>query len=366
MKSLLRHLAAGLLLVPALLQAHGGEDHEHPPEPAPAVSSGDRAQRLSDGSVFLPKAVQRQLSVRTVVAATGRLPLTVQLNAHVVMNPNSGGRVQATQAGRLEGGPRGLPLPGQRVVKGELLARVQPTLDSVERGNRDAQLAELRAELPLVQQRVTRYRELEGSIPKKELQAAEAEARGLQQRIAALQGVTASAEALRAPVSGVIASARAVSGQVVSAGELLYEIIDPAALLVEALVYEPALARQLGPATISGQQGSLTPIGSGGALRAGALPVLFRANGVSGLALGQSLHITAQTGRMLEGIALPAAAVVRNQGNESTVWLHEAAERFRAHSVRVQIIDAERVAVQGITPGTRVVVSGATLLNQIR
>lgn len=364
MKSLLRLMAVSLLLLPPGLHAHGGEDHEH--APTPTISQGDRAQRLSDGSVFLPKLAQRQLGVRTVLAVTSQLPLTVQLNAHVVMNPNAGGRVQATQAGRIDGGRRGLPLPGQRVRKGELLAQIYPALDSLERGNRDAQLAELRAQLPPLQQRITRYRELEGSIPKKELQAAEAEARGLQQRMAALQSITSSPELLRAPVSGVIASAHALSGQVVNAGELLYEIIDPAALLVEAQVYEPALADQLNQATINGQPGTLTLVGRGGALRAGALPVLFRTSGISGLALGQSLLITARTGRTLEGVALPAAAVVRNQANESTVWLHEAAERFRALRVQVQVVDADRVAVQGVPPDARVVVRGATLLNQIR
>ena len=76
------------------------------------------AQRLPDGSLFVPKAVQRQLGLRHVLAHIDDLAATVEFNGKVIADPNAGGRVQATQSGRLEAGPKGLPTLGRKVVKG--------------------------------------------------------------------------------------------------------------------------------------------------------------------------------------------------------------------------------------------------------
>lgn len=368
-------LLLGSTLVSLQTIAHGGEDHDHAETPAAAPAaakqglalSGERPQRLADGSVFVPKESQRRLLIRTALTQVRTLPVTVELNAHVVMDPNASGKVQSTQSGRLEAGPRGLPTLGQRVKKGQLLARVVPAISSLERGNQRAQIAELNAQLPVAQKRLARYRELEGTIARKDVDAAQAEVQSLRQRIAALSRGVDAAEALVAPVDGVIASANAVNGQVVDAQAVLFDIVDPKRLLVEALVYDPNLATQLTSATIAGESAPLRFIGAGAVLREGALPVLFRAqNADVRLALGQSLKLRAQTRKTLTGTPLPAAAVVRNAANETVVWLHSAPELFRAQAVKAQPLDGERVAVTGLQPNQRVVVSGATLLNQIR
>jgi cobalt-zinc-cadmium efflux system membrane fusion protein len=63
---------------------------------------GNSPKRQPDGSVFLPKPSQRQLGVRTVVAEEKALPKTVELTGRVVADPNAGGKVQPTQAGRID------------------------------------------------------------------------------------------------------------------------------------------------------------------------------------------------------------------------------------------------------------------------
>ena len=64
-----KHLAAIagmlLLLAPGAAQSHEGHDHgvaQSTPQPA-----GDVAQRLADGSLFVPKPMQRILGIRTVL-----------------------------------------------------------------------------------------------------------------------------------------------------------------------------------------------------------------------------------------------------------------------------------------------------------
>lgn len=370
-----------LLCLPLRLTAHGDADHVHDHEtPAPAPVSAPaaavpattaaaalRPQRLPDGRVFLPKPAQHQLQIRTVVAQPAQLAQTVQLNAHVIMDPNFGGRVQASSSGRLLPGPRGLPLPGQRVRQGDVLARIEPLLSSPERAAQQAQLAEWRAQLTVARQRLQRLRELEGTVARKDILAAEAEVSSLQQRVQALDSGSTRVQELRAPVSGTIALASAITGQMVNSGDVLFDIIDPQRLLIEAQAYDSALAGQIEMASIAGETGQLQLVGSSGALRAGALPLLFRASGLQRpLALGQSLVVTVQTRQRQTGVALPASALVRTPANQDAVWVHEEAEYFRLQVIRQQALDGERVAVQGLRAGQRVVVSGATLINQIR
>jgi hypothetical protein len=58
---------------------------------------------------------------------------------------------------------------------------------------------------------------------------------------------------------------------------------------------------------------------------------------------------------------------VRNQNNETVVWIKSGAERFIAQPVEFKPLDARTVVViKGLSDENRVVVSGTSLLNQIR
>ncbi|MBK9574048.1 MAG: hypothetical protein IPO43_15600 [Rhodoferax sp.] len=54
---------------------------------AAPVGATAAAQRLPDGSVFVPKAMQRQLGIRTALAETRALSATVELNGRVMADP---------------------------------------------------------------------------------------------------------------------------------------------------------------------------------------------------------------------------------------------------------------------------------------
>ncbi|WP_460527470.1 efflux RND transporter periplasmic adaptor subunit [Chitinimonas naiadis] len=346
-------------------QAHEGHDHGDAAQTQPLA--GNRPQRLPDGSVFLPKQAQRRLALRTVLAEPGEFPQTVELNGHVVMNPSAGGKVQALLAGRIEAGAKGLPLPGQTVRKGELLAYIKPAVGSAERSGQLSQLAELRAAHSQAEKNVARLHELEGSVSRKEIEAAEAELASIKGRLAAVSAGVEGRDALLAPVSGVIASTNVVVGQVVEAKEVLFEVVDPKQLLIEAQAFDAALLDNLAGASLAGDGGALRYLGGSRALRDGALPLLFRVEGGSlNLALGQPVKVIAQIRAVRKGVALPAAVVVRNPANEAIVWLHVSAERFVPKPVKVTPIDGSRVVADGIEAGARVVTDGATLINQIR
>lgn len=172
-------------------------------------------QRLADGSLFVPKAVQRQLGLRTQLAELRDVPSSLELAGKVVANANAGGLVQAGQAGRVEAVGSSLPVLGQVVRKGEVLARLQPVINSLERGASQSQIAEVDAQLAIAERKVARYAELEGAVPQSVIDAAGLERDALRKRRGALHSGLTGAEALRAPISGVVSASNVVAGQVV-------------------------------------------------------------------------------------------------------------------------------------------------------
>ncbi len=351
--------------------AYAGPGHDHGNEAAPAASS-NAPKRLADGSVILPKLSQRQLGIRTVAVEEASLPKSIELTGRVVADANAGGKVQPTQAGRIEAGPRGLPTLGQAVRKGEVLAVVRASTSAIERANQQSQSTELKSNLELAKKRVARLEQLEGTVPAKDIEAARLEVSSLQQRSAAIGASVVALEALVAPVSGVIASAHVVLGQVVDAREVLFEIVDPSRLSIEASAFDAALVGNIASASIASSQGNvaLQFAGAGRTLREGAIPLLFRTEpgkGALPLAVNQPVKVVVQTKEVVKGFAVPTSAVVKNASNQDMVWVHTGAEIFVPRTVRVAPLSGSTMSVtDGLKAGDRVVSQGAPLVNQVR
>lgn len=384
------------ILTPLLLAnsafAHGDEDHSKKPtvvsKVGEAKKNGNNAlasrdatapQRLPDGSLFVPKVVQRQLQLRTIVAESDEWPQTIELNGKVIADPNAGGKVQASQAGRIESNGQSLPSLGQRVSKGQVLAYLRPVMSSLDRGNSTAILADLDAQLSIAEKKLQRYEALAEALPKATIETARYDAEALRKRKAAVEVSLYKMEALVAPVAGVISVANATAGQVVDARETLFEIIDPNRLMVEALSYETVQSGDVVRATAtwsinSNGSADATPelqlifVGGGQQMREQAIPLLFRVSGKNqSAAVGQTLQIFAQKRQHAEGVALPVAALFKLSNSQQMVWVHTEAERFVARSVQVKHLDPQRVVVtSGLQEGERILISGASLLAQVK
>jgi biotin carboxyl carrier protein len=364
--ALLAALAVASTPASASPGAHG-PNGEHLDGQATVSATG--LARLPDGSVNVPKLAQRRMAIRTVKAEQAAHPQTVQLNGRTAIDPNAGGRVQAPFAGRIEPGPGGLPVAGQAVRKGQVLARLVPVSSAAERGGQQAALADLRASRALLERRVARLDMLEGSVPRKDIEAARAELASVNGREQAIYGALSGREAIVAPADGVIAGAQVLAGQIVEPRDVLFDIVHPQRMLVEAATPDVSLAGRIHSASVAqAPQAALTLLGGARSLRDGALAVTFRASGQDlPLALGQPVTVLAQLKTAIQGIALPADAVVRNPANETVVWIKSGAMRFIAQPVQVQALDAHTVVVtRGLSPENRVVVQGAALINQIR
>ena len=357
--------------------AHG-PNGEHLDAASASVGAPASLHRLPDGHVQVPKLAQRRMQVRTLVAEPGTYPTTMVLNARVVMDPASGGVVQAAMAGRMEAPSGGLPAAGQTVRKGQVLAYIQPAMGGAERGSQRAALAEVRASRLQAEARVNRLKQLEGVVPRKDSEAAQWELQGLREREAALAQSLEGRQAVLASTDGVLASARVLNGQMVEPQAVLFEIVDPKRVLIEARVSDPTWASRISAASV--QQApdlALKLVGVARVMQEGAVPVTFRASASakangdpaasSQLAIGQPLTLVAEFGQRQEGIALPSEAVVRSPANEPIVWVKVSAERFAPQPVQAQPLDAQRVLVtRGLSANSRVVVQGASLINQIR
>jgi membrane fusion protein, heavy metal efflux system len=362
--------ALGLLIVAiAATDAQAGPGHDHGDE-APAAS-GNAPKRQSDGSVFLPKASQRLLAVRTLPAEQSSLPKTVELAGRVIADPNAGGKVQPTQAGRIEASSNGLPSLGQAVRKGQVLAVVRSSVSAIERANQTAASLDTQGGIELAKKRLARLEQLEGTVPQKDIETARAELQSLQQRSKAISGSAAAVETLVAPVSGVIAAINVVAGQVVDAREVLFEIVDPARLMIEANAFDASLLSNVASASVNlgSSSAPLRYVGAGRALREGAIPLIFRAEGANALplAVNQSIKVVVQTKEVIKGFAIPSGAVVKNPSNQDIVWVHTGAEQFAPRVVRFANLDGSRLTVlDGLAAGDRVVTQGAALVNQVR
>ena len=379
---------ATILLLSALnsnqVWSHGDDDHGDESKPvatAPLVQKSAHGQivmnepsiRLPDGGVFMPKSVQRQLGLRTKLAQKGDFPQVIEMNGHVAADPNAGGRVQTFQSGRIEAGPNGLVVLGQRVNKGQLLAYLQPASSSIERATQQSTLAELDSQESVLAHRYARLQKLEGSVPQKDIEQAGIELNSFKKRRGAIGG-SLSREALVAPVSGVISASNVVVGQVVEAREVLFEVVNPQRLSIEALAFDPLLINGLGKATALLNNGSLnlTYVGVGLTLKEQAMPVLFKVEAAKdgilpAVAIGQTVKVLAQTKVTKKGVAIPAVSVVRNAANETVVWVHETAEHFESRRIKTEPLDGDSVLVtNGLNGDERIVVQGASSLSQVR
>ena len=334
--------------------------------------TADIPQRLPDGTVFMPKETQRLLGVRTVLAGESNAAQTLQLSGQITFDPNGFGRVQAPVDGRIEMPPQGLlPLVGQRVEKGQVLAYLMPIVPTADRSSYESTLGEIETRIALAEQKLARISRIPGAVPQKDIDDTRAELDSLLRRRTAVRGTVRERHELVAPISGVISNSIAVPGQLANAREVIFEIVDPTKLWVEAIAYDAHVANDIEAARLkigNDEQLSLRFVSRGRALRQQGTPLHFSIdNPPETLSIGKSVMVIIQTRTKRSGIVLPQAAIVRTANGLHAVWTHTGAERFRPNVVKIQALDGDRVVIEsGLAPNARVVSEGAAILSQVR
>jgi hypothetical protein len=367
--ALLIALSTALAASAGVTWAHEGEDHGNAPR-APAGAGRDAAQRLGDGSVFVPKGTQRILAVRTVMTEPAVYRRAIELPGRIIPDPNASGYVQTPVGGRLSPPPGGFPRLGAPVRKGDTVAYVTPPLQAIDISDMRQRQGELDQQISIVERRLARYEQLApgGAVARSQLEDTRLELQGLRERRASLDKVRREPEALLAPVDGVIADGTPVAGQIAQTNSVVFHIVDPERLWVEALSFEALSGAQSATAMAGGKSLVLSYQGSGFADRNQSIPIHFAVEGsAAGLRAGQFVTVLATTEEERKGLAVPRASLVRSSSGQDVVYEHVAAERFEPRPVRVEPLDGERVFIAaGLSAGRRIVVQGAELLDHIR
>lgn len=372
-----RFVRAGLATLAAIggimLLYDGARSREADVAANAVASPVDAPRRLPDGRLFVPKPSQRLLEVRTVQLAEETAQRGVTLIGRTIADPNRTSLVQSIIGGRVLAPETGLPSIGQTVQKGDLLARIEPTMPQADRTTILERLGEVEQLISVAEARLRRARILVDKqvVAQSQVADAEIELEGLRRRREVLREIRVAPEELRAATPGVIAAARVVPGQVVQSQDVLFQIVDPGSIWVEALVYGELDPTGLDRATASfaGRASfGLRLIGFSRALQQQATIVHFAINGEPGhLSFGLPVTVTAAQGAPVSALILPKDAVVRSSSGEMIVWLRTAPELFEARPVRIAPFDAARVMVsEGIAAGDRIVVNAADLVNQVR
>jgi hypothetical protein len=375
-----RWAGAALALIMVLVLAASAFGQSIPqlgqPTIMPPVVGDTVPHRHPDGSVFLPKATQHILGIRTERALESEAARSHEIPGRVIADPNKSGRVQAVRDGRVEAAPHRLPYLGQTVKQDEVLAYLIPILSSFEESSLRQILAQIERDMALLVPRADALGVVNPNMPAGDatvhmMQELQIQSQGLtRQKDVVLAALNQKIE-IKAPVAGNVTAVSIVSGQIVAARDTLFEVADPGAAWVEAWSFDSATAERIAGATAIAEQGRelrLFFIGRGRVLQQQAVPLLFRVEqGAEKVSIGEVVRVVLADKDKQIGIILPASAVTPGPGNLPVVFEHTTPETFVPRIVQAVPLDAARVMVFGaVTQGMRLVTGGAGLIAQVR
>lgn len=376
--------AAVFALLAADARAHGGEVHAGEGAP-PAATAGP--------GIPFPKESQFLLDVRTAVVGLTPLETRSLAPGRVLPRLNGSAEIRAPFAGRLDASTR-LPMPGERVRKGQVLGIFEQNVGgteqlslAAERVRLQAELAQAEADVAQVRATVSRLEKLAGVVAEKEVVAARSElTKATQRESGARRGLSLLGsrrsgrgfvrQRFVAPISGVVAEVAVTLGQQVDAQGLLFTVVDPSVVWVEASIFPADLERAAGArsATVRVDAfpdrtfiGRVVSLGSTVDSHTQAVRALFEvANPEALLRPGMFADVALGSGKVREALAVPDDAVVESEGRRF-VYVKKGPESFESREVVLGARDGAVWEVRkGLAPGERVVVRGTYQLRSAK
>ncbi len=271
---------------------------------------------------------------------------------------------------------------GQRVRRGQELARLDPRDFQLSDQSAGAQLIAAKAQLENARSEYRRYEELakkgyvsQTDLERKRVELSAAEA----QHDQATSGLSLEKNrlvdtSLRADADGVVTAVQADVGEVVSAGQAVIRLAHDGAREIEVEFPEDrtALAKAAkAEVRLWARPGSSYPA-TLRELAAAADPVTrtFRARytvkaPADAMALGQSATLQLQLPMMSSGAArLPTTAIVGKQ-NQTLVWIYDSKTSLvHQQAVKIAGADGNDVLVAGLKSGQQVVIAGVHVLSE--
>ena len=322
----------------------------------------DRGDRRPDGTFLVPKSLQRLFEIRTARAVAADLPVTVTLAGRIVPDRHIEADVEASLLGRIEAPPGGLPVLGDSVTRGQVLAYVIPAVGVVDRTQVRREVARLTTLIRVETENLEILKQF-SFVPFRDGKIYQSEQRieGLRRERDTLLPLLQTQEELRAATAGVISVSTAVLGAIVHPSDKIFEIVNPNRLWVEALAPDPTVAANAqrvmsaSAVTPEGQALTLSFIGTGLAMEQQSAPILFRIdNPPEGLRVGRPVTVTVQSGsRMQHGLPMTRDALTIGPDGVQEVWEQAEPEVFLPHIVRTDRPRWTACACRGRTEGRR-------------
>lgn len=336
-----------------------------------ANSNNSALGRQADGSVIMPMKHQALLEIRTQFVTATMANKHVQMDGLVKPHPDGYAIIQPSSDGRLEATQSGMPTSGTKVKAGDILGYIRYQYSAFDLASQTSELVAVRNQIEQTNRDVSRLIKLGDLASKQRLEQLKTQLTIFKQQEKVLQHGLEKSEALIAPISGVLINSSVSRGQWVEAGKTLFEIVSPGKYLVEATTSNAELITKFSTAKMKELPSvKLDYLGYTPALTNGLIQINFDVHAKSdehNLLLNQNVTIQAPIDETVEGIVLPAKAVVLSSNNISQVWIKLSAERFMPQIVEYQELEPGVVVItKGLGADNRVVVEGASLLNQVR
>lgn len=383
-------LFAAALTFPCLAFSHGGEDH------GDGETLSNESVSLTATPIYVSAETQILMGIKTDLVKREALPKIVKALGRTRIRPELEAMVTSPVEGRLVGTDEYAPPQlGEWVKKGQIVALVDQTISApetinltIERAKVESELRQAQTELDLAEKEYERVIKLANVVPEKEVWRAKSAFTSAREKLDGLKRQNKVYETsadrprplsenpkrvvLRAPLDGVIAETHVTLGEFVRQEKQLYHIVDLSSVLVEADVFENAIAevsRATGARIVVEAypdqifSGKLISIGTTIDPQTRTLKVIFSVpNPNLKLVAEMFADVLIETGESFEGLTLPKSALV-NQDGQSVVYTKISGEQFVARPVVVaeRFMDRVRLAESSATAlkeGDRIVVQG--------
>ncbi len=360
-KAAVAMLALGLLGLADPAHAHGGEDHGDTPAAA-------QPQAQPGTPIAMSKPNQFMLGIRTIKVEPRQAADTVRVVGRVIADPSGYARVQPSQPARVVSDPaHPIPVPGQTVKRGQILAVLEPTLSNLEKGDKRASLSRVDSEISITERELVRQETLGGLVPAKQVETTRIRLDQLRKERGQITGTALGRELLIAPVDGVVTDVHVVPGEVVASDRALVEIVDPNRLRVEAIIHDLAAAKRISGATaasklVPDQSFPLTLLGVSPKLDVvdQGVHAIFQVavEQAANLNIGMPVDVYLATGSASLRTAVPRDSIAE-VGGRQVVFVRTAPEKFEVRAVKVaRVIGPLAEITEGVMPGDRVVTQG--------
>ncbi|WP_196137888.1 efflux RND transporter periplasmic adaptor subunit [Aliikangiella sp. G2MR2-5] len=327
--------------------------------------------RQADGSVLMPMKHQALLNIRTQFASLTVANKYVQMDAVVKPHPEGYAIIQPSSDGRLDATTHGLPTSGTKIEAGDILGFIRYQYTAFDLTNQTSELVAVRNQIEQTNRDVNRLTRLGDLASRQKLEQLQTQLTIFKQQEKVLQKGLEKSEALVSPISGILINNSVSRGQWVEAGKTLFEIVSPEKFIFEGVTSDIELVNKLSTAEVMQVPGlSLNYLGHSPESVNGLVHTNFENQSrikKNNLLLNQTVTIKAPIDEKIEGILLPSKAIVLSPNNLPQVWIKLSAERFLPQIVEYQPQEPGVVVVtNGLGADNRVVVEGASLLNQVR